>query len=82
MATWIIVGAAVVVALIVGGVILVAFLATRTKAKPTRIPGLSRMIDQAVDPESAPPGGVTAAPAPRGGLEPPTSGSKGQRSAN
>jgi hypothetical protein len=53
-ATWIIVGAAVILALIIGAVVLISLIATRQRSGPARIPGLSRLMDRSNPPETPP----------------------------
>jgi hypothetical protein len=49
VATWIILIAALVVALIVGATVLVVVLATRPKSRGLRIPGLSRFTEHVTE---------------------------------
>ena len=53
-ATWIIVGGAVILALIIGAVVLISLVATRQGTEPARIPGLRRLMDRST-PSEAPP---------------------------
>jgi hypothetical protein len=59
-ATWIIVGGAVILALIIGAVVVISLVATRQRSGPVRIPGLSRMMDRSNPP--APPAAGTEPP--------------------
>jgi hypothetical protein len=53
MATWIILAGALILALILGGAVLVVMIATRERTQPVRIPGVDRIINRG-DPTVAP----------------------------